>query len=268
MTVRSLTRPAGGPPPVVDVRNPAGSVTVTAAEGAAELSVEVEALDEAAEHLLDRVGIDVAEGPPLRLRVAVPERRLFGAPAFAVRVGTPAGATVRVRAGSADCDLRGPLGPVVVASASGECAVEECTELQVRNASGDVRVGTVHGAATLGTASGGVRVGSAGGAVEVRTASGDVDLGSAGGDTSVRSASGDVSVAGTAGGDVRLTTVSGDATVGVLPGRRVWLDLSSVSGRLASDLDDDGAGDGPAELTVAVRTVSGDVRVRRTAPAA
>jgi hypothetical protein len=57
-------------------------------------------------------------------------------------------------------------------------------------------------------------------------------------------------------------------TVAVLSGRRVWLDLSSVSGRLASELDDDGPGTGPAELTLAVRTVSGDVRVRRTAPVA
>jgi hypothetical protein len=242
--VRSLTRPAGDPPPVVDVRNPAGSVTVTAVDGAAEVSVEVEALDDAAEHLLDRVAIDVSEGRPLRLRVAVPRLQPFGAPAFAVRVGTPAGATVRVRAGSADCDLRGPLGPVVVTSASGECSVDDCAELQARSASGDVRVGTVHGPATLGRASGGVRIGSAGGAVEVRTASGDVGVGSAGGDTSVRSASGDVAVDRTTGGDVRLTTVSGDVTVGVLPGRRVWLDLSSVSGRLASDLDDDGRATG------------------------
>jgi DUF4097 and DUF4098 domain-containing protein YvlB len=183
-------------------------------------------------------------------------------------VGTPAGATVGVRAGSAGCDLRGPLGPVVVTSAGGECSVEDCAQLQARSASGDARVDVVRGPATLGTASGGVRVGSAGGAVEIRTASGDVDLDAAGGDTSVRSASGDVTVGRTVGGDVRLTTVSGDVTVGVLPGRRVWLDLSSASGRLASELDDDGSGDGAAELTVAVRTVSGDVRVRRTTPAA
>jgi hypothetical protein len=47
----------------------------------------------------------------------------------------------------------------------------------------------------------------------------------------------------------------------------VWLDLSSISGRMESQLDgDDGVGgDGPAQLTVALRSVSGDQRVRRAA---
>jgi hypothetical protein len=48
----------------------------------------------------------------------------------------------------------------------------------------------------------------------------------------------------------------------------VWLDRSSVSGRLTSELDDGGPDDGPGELTLVVRTVSGDVRVRGTEPAA
>jgi hypothetical protein len=64
-----------------------------------------------------------------------------------------------------------------------------------------------------------------------------------------------------------VKTVSGDVEVGVVPGLRVWLDLSSISGRMTSQLDgDDGvAGNDPAQLTIAVRTVSGDLRVRPAA---
>ena len=63
--------------------------------------------------------------------------------------------------------------------------------------------------------------------------------------------------------------MSGDVEVGVAPGLRVWLDLSSVSGRMNSQLtDDDGdAGEGPAQLALTLRSVSGDLRIRRVASA-
>jgi hypothetical protein len=50
---------------------------------------------------------------------------------------------------------------------------------------------------------------------------------------------------------------------------KVWLDLASVSGRMKSQLDEDGGagGNGPARVTVAVRTVSGNQRIRRATPA-
>ncbi len=54
------------------------------------------------------------------------------------------------------------------------------------------------------------------------------------------------------------------------PGLRLWLDLQSVSGRLDSELDGDdgtrgegGDEDGGATLVVRMRSVSGDLRVRR-----
>ena len=74
------------------------------------------------------------------------------------------------------------------------------------------------------------------------------------------------SASAAAGGAVQIKTVSGDSAVGVVPGLRVWLDLSSVSGRIVSQLDEGGpAADGPAALTLALRSVSGDLRIHRTA---
>jgi hypothetical protein len=256
--------PVGGDAASLEVHNPAGSVTVDAVADAPEFVVAIEPLDGAAEQLLDQVDV-VHSGS--RLRVAAPERRLWRSPRFAVRVTVPCGTAARVAVASAATDLRGRLGAVEVTSASADGVVEHCSELQVRTASGDTRVGTVTGSATIGTASGGVRVQSVGAGLRVRTASGDVEVGAAAGEVSVNTASGDVGIDRIAGGEVRVKTASGDISLGVVPGLRVWLDLSSVSGRMQSALDEDdtGADGGPAQLTLSVRSVSGDQRIRRSA---
>ena len=212
--------------------------------------------------LLDRVEVTVHGS---RLRVAVPERRvLFRCPAFAVRATVPPASAARVAVLSADAALRGPLGRLELTTGSGEVDAESCETLQLRTASGDARIGRIAGSATLGSASGDLRIDSLGGELEARTASGDVTVGEADGDLSVGTASGDVRVDRAKSGSVRVRTVSGDVTVGVAPGLRVWLDLSSVSGRMDSRLteDDDAAGTGPAELSIAVQSVSGNARIR------
>ena len=261
MEIRVHRFPVGDGPHAVEVRNPAGSVTVQAVDGAPEYVVEIEALDKAAEELVDRVDLFLVGS---RLRVQAPERRLLRTPAFAVRVTAPAGAAARVAVASADTALRGELGRVELTGASGDAAVEDCADLQLRTASGDARIGSVTGSATVGSASGDLRIESVGGGLEVKTASGDIEVGSAGGDVSITTASGDVGIGRAHGGTVGVKTVSGDVEVGVVPGLRVWLDLSSISGRMTSqlDADDDAAGNDPATVTVSVRTVSGDLRVR------
>jgi hypothetical protein len=273
MSVRKYTASAAGPPPRIEVRNPAGSVTVEAVEGATELDVRVEPLDPAAEELLDRVEIDVSAADddradsPTRLRIAVPERRLARTPAFAVRITTPAGASARIAVASADVDLSGRLGTLELTAASGDVGVESCADLHLRSASGRARIGTVSGHGTVGTASGDVRLGRVQGGLELRTASGEVSVEQTVGSVSIRTASGDVSIGAAAGGDIELKTVSGDATVGVVPGLRVWLDLSTVSGRMQSALDpEDAATDGPPTLSITMRSVSGDLRIHPAAP--
>jgi DUF4097 and DUF4098 domain-containing protein YvlB len=188
-------------------------------------------------------------------------------PRFAVRITSPAGASARIAVGSAEVELRGRLGRLEITAASGDVAVEQCAELQLRAASGDARIGTVAGRTTVGTASGDLRMEKAAGGLEMRTASGDVSVAQTSGAVSISTASGDIAVGAAAAGSVVLKTVSGDASVGVVPGLRVWLDLSTVSGRMDSRLEDDGpgAGDGPAQLTLALRSVSGDLRVQRAA---
>jgi putative adhesin len=266
VTVRTHRFPLSDTPRDVDLRNPAGSVTVLADETADELVVRIEPLDPSAEQLADRLDVVVT---PSRLHISVPERRLLRTPSFAIEVRTPAGAAVRAASSSGDLELRGRLGGAELTSASGDVAVERCTELQLRSASGDARVGRVEGPATVATASGDVRLEYAGGRVQVRSASGDVRLGETAGDASVTSASGDLQIDRARRGRVQLKTVSGDAVVSVEPGLRVWLDVQSISGRLYSDLDDDtdAPAGGAADLSVVLHSVSGDLRVGRAAPA-
>ena len=138
--------------------------------------------------------------------------------------------------------------------------------MHLRTASGDARIGTVDGRGSIGSASGDVRVGQARGPLRLRTASGDVSVEQTADDVSITTASGDVTVDAATGGALQIKTVSGDATVGVVPGLRVWLDLSSVSGRMDSQLDAEGSDEaGPATLTLTLRTVSGHMRIHRTA---
>ena len=265
MSVRHHATAVTGPPPRIEVRNAAGSVTVEAIEGAEQIGVFVEALDDAAEQLLDRVEIDDS---PTRLRVVTPERRLLRTPAFAVRITTPADTAARIAVASADAELIGRFGALEVTGASGDLVVEHGTDVHVRTASGDARIGTVTGRASIGSASGDVRVGRADGTVQLRTASGDASIESTSGDVTISTASGDVTVGAASGGSVNVKTVSGDAEVGVVPGLRVWLELSSVSGRMGSQLEDDGpAGDEPPALTLTMRSVSGDMRIHRSAAA-
>ncbi len=90
-------------------------------------------------------------------------------------------------------------------------------------------------------------------------------IGQAGQLVQARTASGDVQIDRVAAGRADVTTVSGDVCLGVAPGTGVYLDLSSVSGRVRSELDSDepGDSDGDAAVTLRCTSVSGDVRITR-----
>jgi hypothetical protein len=271
MSVHQQVPVVAGPPPRIEVRNAAGSVTVEAVEGTEHLAVNVEPLDEAAEELLDRVQIDIREGgagSPARLRVTVPERRLLRTPAFAVRISTPPCAAVRIAVASAHVELAGSLGELEITSASGDIDVERAIDVSLRTASGDVHVGSVEAPSSIASASGDIRIGRAHNLLKLRTASGDVSVEDAGGATTIKTASGDVTVGAAAGEAVQAQTASGAITVGVPPGRRVWLDLHSVSGRMSSDLDEEATdAEAKPDLTLILESVSGRIRIGRTTAA-
>jgi hypothetical protein len=233
--------------------------------------------DEATRELID--GFTVALRERLNgaeLVVEEPKRssrglRLFSRdPGVSVRVHCPEGTSVHAAGGSTDVEGAGTLGRVEIKTGSGDVALRgSVAGLRATTASGDVAAELVAGPASVSTASGDVEVGRVEGPLTVQAVSGDVEVRDACAGADVQSVSGDVQVAVVGGGDIRAQTVSGDVSLGVAPGVGVWIDASSVSGEVTSQLEvgdrPTGEGDDAPVYELRVRTVSGDAVITRAA---
>lgn len=253
-------------PITLSVRNPAGDIDVRAAE-TATTTVELwpgadarrsgEAVDRAQVH-------QSADGRTVT--VEIPDRHGRSA-TVTVRILLPTGSVVTLASASADIGVIGTVAEAKVRTASGDVRIEHITgEASMKTASGDVTIDRIDGDAVLNTASGDLNLGTVGGSCQANTASGDVRIGVAGSDCAARTASGDIEIGSASAGRAQAHAVSGDVTVGVAAGVVTWLDVSTLSGDARSLLDDipDAPADGPT-LELSVRTVSGDITVRRSA---
>jgi DUF4097 and DUF4098 domain-containing protein YvlB len=184
-------------------------------------------------------------------------------PSIGVRVRCPEGAEVEVASASADVTTTGRLGDAEVKTASGDVAVDVVAGLRVSTASGDVTAREVTGEGNVKTASGDVSVRLSHDSLSLNLASGDAVVGEAKGPLSIATVSGDQEVGSVETGQIKLQSVSGDVRVGVRPGLKVWIDATSVSGSMISELamGGDTVGEGDAQVELRARTVSGDVRV-------
>ena len=208
-----------------------------------------------------------------------------------VLVRLPEGASVDVATAAGKITGEGTLGATRARTASGDVSLGPVEgDLSARTASGDVTAASVTGGAELTTASGSVRCGPVGQTALVKTASGDIDVESVAGRMTAETASGDIGVGvlqdgcdlKTVSGDQRVRqlvmgkadfkTVSGDLTISVARGTAVTIDVESLSGALSSEIelssegpDDEGpAGQSGPRAELRARSVSGDVRIRRT----
>jgi len=226
-------------PPSLRISIPSGTVRIDTEE-TAETTVEFSGPNE------DDARIEMRRN---EIVVEAERKKLFGVRGdFRVVVTAPDGAQVDVQVASADVEARGRFGDVSVDSASG-----------------DVSIGHADGRVEVNTASGDVDVDFAGGAVRVNSASGDVTVGEAEHDVRARTASGDVQLRSVVRGKVDVQSASGDVQVGIRQGSSVYIDASSMSGDMTSELDVSDtppASDGPS-VDFRARTMSGDVTVRR-----
>ena len=181
--------------------------------------------------------------------IEVEGKKLFGRGDWDLVVSAPSGARVDARTASADVRGGGRFGDV-----------------EVDSASGDVSFAAVDGRLEVNTASGDVNADSVGGDLRANSASGDITIGAAEGDAKVRTASGDIVIRSVVQGRIDIQSASGDVEVGIRRGSKVFIDASSMSGDMSSDLDVTDApppeSDGP-NIDFRARTMSGDVRVRR-----
>ena len=242
------------------VRIPSGRIDITT-EDTEETSVNVRRLGGRGSGTVgaDEVHVDFRpsrrDGAQLVVVAEHGHKSWFGRDAsYEVEVRTPHGAEVQAVTASADVNGTGRFGSV-----------------DVRTASGDVWFEEVAGSTNVKSASGNVRVRKAGISLSVALVSGDLHVEAAADGVKGRSVSGDLSIESFDRGRAELNTVSGDVQVGVLPDRRVWMDLVSRSGDTSCDLDvraggePAGRGSG-ADVEIAARSVSGDIRIRRAAP--
>jgi hypothetical protein len=188
-------------------------------------------------------------------------------PQVGVTIRCPEHAELDVATASASITATGPLADVSAKTASGDIRLDAVEMLEAATASGDVRANVIAGEGSVKSASGDVEIGRALGRLSVNLVSGETRVADALAPVSIKSVSGDQSIE-SAAGDVDLKSVSGDVNVGIAPGLTLWIDVTSVSGALTSELPVDEAG-GPAKdqasIELRARTVSGDVRVVRAA---
>ena len=191
------------------------------------------------------------------------EGRLRGS--FRVRLEVPAGTDVNTTVASGNIDVRVPVGDFTARSASGDVNLTHAggrTEIKV--ASGDVTVKEAGGDTRVASASGDVKIHRTSADCSVATASGDVDLGMVTGGLNVKTASGGVLVKRFEGDTLIAKSVSGRLDLRIASGRRVDLDIRTLSGRV--DLPSPSASPAPAEgpeVQLRAKSVSGNITIGR-----
>jgi DUF4097 and DUF4098 domain-containing protein YvlB len=254
-------------PVTADIRLGGGSIAVTAEDRPfAVVTIDPYDSSEASRQAAEQTEVAL-DGTELRIEVPQGNGRMFrrgGQVRVDLRV--PLDSRIRAHAGSADVRTEGRLGEVVVQTGSGDAYVTQVTgTFRADTGSGDVRADEV-GAIHADTASGDVSAMLVSGDAHIKTASGDVELEEGLGSIVASTASGNVVIRAARGEKVNVRTASGDAMVGVPAGTRVWLDLSTASGKTTSDLAMTDIPTEGAQLTVQVRTASGDITLRRATP--
>lgn len=252
----------------LDLRNPAGTVEVVAAETATS-TVDIRPVHdtEAARQYAERVRVELS-GNSRRLRVTVAERwtALGRTVPLAISVTVPVGSRLHLKTATADMLCRGRLGALQAHTATGAVDVEEVTgRVEVHAATGRIQLGST-GPVQVHVASGSVRIRHATGDAQLHVESATVRIGTAEASVRVHTSSGDIEIGESVCGAVDVMSASGDLRVGLRAGVLARLDLASGAGRARSELPvEDTAGHGRPELVIRARAGSGNVLVTRAA---
>jgi len=191
------------------------------------------------------------------------ERRLFGGRTVNIRAAVPVGTSLEAAVASLDIVSRVDLGRVAARTASGDLDFGQVDTIEVKSASGDVKLDSCGGRCEITAASGDVRVHRVFGDLGVSTASGDVAVERAEGRIEVKTSSGDVRVGCSYGPSVEVSSMSGDVDVGLPEGTRVEAEIDSLSGDVTLPSRRPPGGQTERVLKLRAKTVSGDVVVRR-----
>jgi DUF4097 and DUF4098 domain-containing protein YvlB len=261
-----------------------GTITVLAEEtDTTTVELVPESSGGAAAELIDRATVEQRGD---EIVVLLPKSRgggLFRRGAdVAATIHVPLTSAVTVQSASADMELVGVLGNVKASTGSGDVRIEHAQGCSVRTGSGDVSIGTVHGACTvksgsadvsielvagdcdLVTGSGDLLIDTVAGRLNVKSGSGDVLVKTGDGDVDAMAGSGDLTFQRVQHGEFKAKTGSGDIAIGVASGTAAYLDIMTMSGDVSSELDGaEGPSDGDPTVKIRVMSGSGDVVLQR-----
>ena len=241
-----------GSQPTLDVKVPAGRLDLAPSEEG-EVIVEVSGSGS------DFVVVEQV-GDTVSIRE---ERRLFGGRTVNIRAAVPRGTSLDAVVASLDVVSRVALGRVLARTASGDIDLGEVASLEVKSASGDVKIDRCTGRCEITSASGDVRIQRVTGDAGISTASGDIAIEEAEGRVEVKTSSGDIRIGRCSGASVEATSMSGDVQVGLPEGTRVEAEINSLSGDVVLPARRPPDGQSERNLKLRAKTVSGDVIVRR-----
>lgn len=259
----------------VSVTLSGGEVTVRAGDSS-EVEIELEALrdNEATRKAIASARVEMIDsGGGHEVIVSLGKSNGFSigrGPQVGVRVSCPNGSDLRIESSSADLETKGRLGAVEARTASGDVSLEEVGSADVATASGEVEVRDAQRSLGIRTASGDVSVDRCLGTLSVNLVSGDLSVGDAAAGFVVGTVSGDVEIRAAGGGPMQINSVSGDVEVAIKQGERLYIDASSLSGDLSSELEFEASppvGSDAQVRELSIRTVSGDVEIVRAAVA-
>jgi DUF4097 and DUF4098 domain-containing protein YvlB len=259
------------------------SVALYVEIGAGQVDVTATDTDQSRVELSGRYADEViVELDGRNLRVIAPKRRagfFSNDDSLFATITIPSRSDLAVRTGSADLGVVGEIGSSHVKTGSGDVRLDmlagqstvetgsgdveiESTEspLRVKCGSGDVRINEVRSGASVSTGSGDVQLGAAHGPAVVKTGSGDVRIVEADNDVSLVTGSGDLQIDTARRGKFSAKGASGSIHVGIPAGTPVWTDISTVSGRIHSNVEGAGEPTGDTDhIELRATTVSGDV---------
>lgn len=258
------------------VENGRGSVSITATD---TTESHIVARGEGA----DDVRITFEDG---QLAVVAPKQRggFFGGERrLDIEILVPSRSSLTTKLGSADLTVEGTLAEASVRTGSGDISLDHLAKdaeietgsgdlsirhaekaVRVKSGSGDVTVGRADADVTISTGSGDIKIAESIGNTVVKSGSGDVSVGFASADVHLNTGSGDLVIDQIATGRVRATGASGDVVVGIPAGVPVYTDISTVSGRISSNLASVGQPEPGADFVeLHAKTISGDIALRQ-----
>ncbi|MDN5895878.1 MAG: DUF4097 domain-containing protein, partial [Nocardioides sp.] len=170
----------------------------------------------------------------------------------------------RVKTGSGDLRFDTFTGEATLESGSGDISIEVVAELRIKSGSGDVGIDRAEGECGVSTGSGDISIGIAQATVLAKTGSGDLRIRVAHADINFNGASGHLIIGEFHRGGLTAKNASGDIRIGVPGGIPIWTDLTTVTGRLTSNIE--GAGEptsGQDYIELRAKTASGDINLEQ-----